>query len=164
MTESEAAHFGFPATVRVMNFITKKTFRAVKYQQATGTTTEGGGETNYVQVTAARIDGPRRATLTNSHVLNPILHSERAIVPDPDTLYVLGGNITGVGGGSIDSALDALVGNPVTIAAVPNDPASRRTLAGYVAGAGAPAVPISGGIARSSSVATEFRSTEPSPC
>ncbi len=55
LPESEAARFGFPATVRVMNFITKKTFRAVKYQQATGTTTEGGGETNYVEVTAARI-------------------------------------------------------------------------------------------------------------
>jgi iron complex outermembrane receptor protein len=141
LPESEAARFGFPATVRVMNFITKKTFRAVKYQQATGTTTEGGGETNYVEVTAARIDGPHRATLTMSHLrLNPILQSERAIVPDPDTLYALGGNIAGVGGGSIDPALDALVGNPVTIAAVPNDPASRRTLAGYVSGAGAPAV------------------------
>ncbi len=141
LPESEAARFGFPATVRVMNFITKKTFRAVKYQQATGTTTEGGGETNYVEVTAARIDGPRRATLTMSHLrLNPILQSERAIVPDPDTLYALGGNIGGVGGGRIDPALDALVGNPVTIAAVPNDPASRRTLAGYVSGAGAPAI------------------------
>lgn len=141
LPESEAARFGFPATVRVMNFITKKKFRAVTYQQATGTTTEGGGETNYVEVTAARIDGPRRATLTMSHLrLNPILQSERAIVPDPDTLYALGGNITGVGGGSIDPALDALVGSPVTIAAVPNDPASRRSLLGYVAGAGAPAV------------------------
>jgi iron complex outermembrane receptor protein len=141
LPESEAARFGFPATVRVMNFITKKKFRAVTYQQATGTTTEGGGETNYVEVTAARIDSPRRATLTMSHLrLNPILQSERAIVPDPDTLYALGGNITGVGGGSIDPALDALVGSPVTIAAVPNDPASRRSLLGYVAGAGAPAV------------------------
>jgi iron complex outermembrane receptor protein len=161
LPESEAARFGFPATVRVMNFITKKTFRAVKYQQATGTTTEGGGETNYVEVTAARIDGPHRATLTMSHLrLNPILQSERAIVPDPDTLYALGGNIAGVGGGSIDPALDALVGNPVTIAAVPNDPASRRTLAGYVSGAGAP---MSGAIARSSSAATESPSTVPSP-
>jgi iron complex outermembrane receptor protein len=141
LPESEAARFGFPATVRVMNFITKKKFRAVTYQQATGTTTEGGGETNYVEVTAARIDGPRRATLTMSHLrLNPILQSERAIVPDPDALYALGGNITGVGGGSIDPGLDALVGSPVTIAAVPNNPASRRSLLGYVAGAGAPAV------------------------
>ncbi|WP_197976264.1 TonB-dependent receptor domain-containing protein [Sphingomonas sp. CFBP 13733] len=141
LPESEAARFGFPAIVRVMNFITKKRFRAVKYQQSTGTTTEGGGETNYVEVTAARIDGPRRATLTISHLrLNPVLQSERAIVPDPDTLYAVGGNITGVGGATIDPALDALVGNRVTIAAVPEDLASRRTLAGYVAGAGAPAV------------------------
>lgn len=141
LPESEAARFGFPATVRVMNFITRKRFRAVTYQQAAGTTTEGGGGTNYVELTAARIDGPRRATLTVSHLrLNPVLQSERAIVPDPDTLYALGGNITGVGGGRIDPALDALVGTPVTIAAVPNDPSSRRTLAGYVAGAGAPAV------------------------
>ncbi|RZM15085.1 MAG: hypothetical protein EOP67_64160, partial [Sphingomonas sp.] len=31
LPESEAARFGFPATVRVMNFITKKRFRAVTY-------------------------------------------------------------------------------------------------------------------------------------
>ena len=90
---------------------------------------------------AARIDGPRRATLTLSHLrLNPILQSERAILPDPDTLYALGGTVTGIGGASIDPALDALVGAPVTIAAVPDDPAGRDTLAGYAAGAGAPAV------------------------
>nr|WP_243845844.1 TonB-dependent receptor [Sphingomonas aerolata] len=141
LPESEAARFGFPATVRVMNFITKKRFRAVTYQQATGVTTEGGGETSYAEVTAARIDGPRRATLTLSHLrLNPILQSERAILPDPDTLYALGGTVTGIGGASIDPALDALVGAPVTIAAVPDDPAGRDTLAGYAAGAGAPAV------------------------
>ncbi len=49
LPESEAARFGFPATVRVMNFITRKRFRAVTYQQAAGTTTEGGGGTNYVE-------------------------------------------------------------------------------------------------------------------
>jgi iron complex outermembrane receptor protein len=142
LPESEAARFGFPATVRVMNFITKKRFRAVTYQQATGVTTEGGGETSYAEVTAARIDGPRRATLTLSHLrLNPILQSERAILPDPDTLYALGGTVTGIGGASIDPALDALVGAPVTIAAVPDDPAGRETLAGYAAGAGATPAP-----------------------
>lgn len=92
-------------------------------------------------MTAARIDGPRHITLTASHLrLNPLLQSQRAIVPDPDTLYALGGNIVGMAGGSIDPGLDALVGRPVTIAAVPADSADRRTLAGYVAGAHVPAV------------------------
>ncbi|MGU3392054.1 TonB-dependent receptor [Sphingomonas sp. M1A8_2b] len=141
LPESEAARFGFPATVRVLNFITKKTFRAVTLQELGGTTTEGGGGTNYAEVTAARIDGPRRITLTASHLrLYPLLQSQRGILPDPDTLYALGGNVVGMAGGSIDPALDALVGRPVTIAAVPADPADRRTLAGYVAGAGVPAV------------------------
>ncbi|WP_331010479.1 TonB-dependent receptor [Sphingomonas sp.] len=87
LSEQDAARFGFPPTVKVMNFITKKRFRGTTVVQVVGTTTEGGGETNYVEANATRIDGPRRTSLAVSHLrLNPILQSERAIVPDPDTL------------------------------------------------------------------------------
>jgi hypothetical protein len=42
LPEVEAARFGFPPTMRVMNFIRKLPFRAVTLQQLAGTTTDGG--------------------------------------------------------------------------------------------------------------------------
>ena len=141
LPEQEAARFGFPPTVRVMNFITKKRFRATTLQELAGVTSEGGGQTNYAEVSAARIDGPRRASLSVSHFRqNPVLQSERDIIPDPNALYAIGGTIAGVGGGSIDAALDSLAGTPVTVAAVPVNDALRRSLAGYAASANVPAV------------------------
>lgn len=50
LPEQEAARFGFPPTVRVMNFITKKRFRATTLQELAGVTSEGGGQTNYAEV------------------------------------------------------------------------------------------------------------------
>ncbi|MEG8052229.1 hypothetical protein QP185_01245 [Sphingomonas aerolata] len=73
----------------------------------------------------------------------------------------LGGTVTGIGGAGIDPALDALVEAPVTIAAVPDAPAGRDTLAGYAAGAGAPAVTDIGRYrSLQQRAATGFRSTE----
>ena len=135
LPEQEAARFGFPASVRVSNLITKKRFRAVTLQDLPGTTTEGGGETNYAEVNAARIDGPRRVSLSVSHLrLNPILQSQRAIAADADSLYSVGGTVTGIDGASIDPALDLLAGHRVTAAAVPADATLRRMLASYADG------------------------------
>jgi hypothetical protein len=132
LPEQEAARFGYPPNVRVMNFITKKTFRAVTVHLLPGVTTEGGGGTRYSEVTSARIDGPRRLTFNVSHLRqNPVLQSQRAIVPDPDTLFATTGNVTGVNGASLDPPLDALAGRSVTLAGVPVDPAARGTLAAY---------------------------------
>ncbi|MGC7991016.1 hypothetical protein ACP3WY_25505, partial [Salmonella enterica] len=64
--------------------------------------------------------------------LDPLLQSQRAIAPDPDSLFAVGGNVTGVGGGSIDPSLDRLAGHPVTIAAVPQSVAARQSLDNYV--------------------------------
>lgn len=133
LPEQEAARFGFPPTMRVMNFITKKHFRSVTLQELGGTTTEGGGATNYVEVNGARIEGPKRASLSLYYLhLDPLLQSQRAIAPDPDSLFAVGGNVTGVGGGSIDPSLDRLAGHPVTIAAVPQSVAARQSLDNYV--------------------------------
>jgi iron complex outermembrane receptor protein len=132
LPEQEAARFGYPPNVRVMNFITKKTFRAVTVHLLPGVTTEGGGGTRYSEVTSARIDGPRRLTFNVSHLRqNPVLQSQRAIVPDPDTLLATTGNVTGANGASLDPRLDALAGRSVTLAGVPVDPAARGTLAAY---------------------------------
>ncbi|WP_433911384.1 TonB-dependent receptor domain-containing protein [Sphingomonas yabuuchiae] len=132
LPEQEAARFGYPPNVRVMNFITKKKFRAVTVFEMPGITPEGGGGTNYAEVTSARIDGPRRLTFNISHLRqDPVLQSQRDIVPDPDTLFATTGNVTGVNGASLDPRLDALAGRSVTLAGVPVDPATRRTLAAY---------------------------------
>ena len=132
LPEQEAARFGYPPNVRVMNFITKKKFRAVTVFEMPGITPEGGGGTNYAEVTSARIDGPRRLTFNISHLRQDlVLQSQRDIVPDPDTLFATTGNVTGVNGASLDPRLDALAGRSITLAGVPIDPAARRTLAAY---------------------------------
>ncbi len=120
------------AQCRVMNFITKKKFRAVTVFEMPGITPEGGGGTNYAEVTSAR---DRRAAPHDLHISHlrqdPVLQSQRDIVPDPDTLFATTGNVTGVNGASLDPRLDALAGRSVTLAGVPIDPAARRTLAAY---------------------------------
>ncbi len=132
LPEQEAARFGFAPTVRVLNFITKKTYRATTVRQLAGTTTEGGGETNFVEALTANINGRRRISLSVSYFRqNPILQSDRDIVPDANALYATGGNVVGVNGGSLDPLLDALVGARVTTAPVPTDPTSRRLLQSY---------------------------------
>ncbi|WP_230482044.1 TonB-dependent receptor [Sphingomonas sp. Leaf21] len=132
LPEQEAARFGYPPTVRVMNFITKKKFEAITVNVLPGVATDGGGETNMTEITSTRIDGPRRVTFNLSHFRqNPVLQSQRAIVPDPDTLFATGGNVTGVNGASLDPRLDALAGRAVTQAGVPIDPAARDALAAY---------------------------------
>jgi len=141
LPEQDAARFGFPPTVRVLNFITKKTYRATTVRQLVGTTTEGGGETNYAEAAIADIQGSRRTSLSVSHLrLNPILQSERDIVPDTNTPYAIAGNVVGVNGASLDPALDALIGAPVTSAPVPADPADRRLLGSYASQASQRAV------------------------
>jgi hypothetical protein len=136
LSEQDAARFGFSPTMRVMNFITKKHFRSLTMQQLAGSTTEGGGATNYTEVNATSIEGPRRASLAVSYFRqNPILQSQRSILPDSNALYAISGNVIGVSGASIDPALDALAGRAVTAAAIPQDPAARRSLASYVGSA-----------------------------
>ncbi|HEX7851487.1 MAG TPA: TonB-dependent receptor [Sphingomonas sp.] len=133
LPEQEAARFGFPPTMRVMNFITKRHFRSLTLQQLAGSTTEGGGATDYTELNATRIEGPRRTSLGLSYFRqNPLLQSQRDIRPDPDALFAIPGNVAGVDGGSIDPALDALAGRPVTVAGIPQDPAARRSLSSYV--------------------------------
>ncbi|WP_320453845.1 TonB-dependent receptor domain-containing protein [Sphingomonas sp. CFBP8993] len=132
LPEQEAARFGYPPTVRVLNFITKKKFRAVTVNMLPGLATDGGGQTNMAEVTSARIDGPRRLTFSASHFRqNPVLQSQRAITPDPDVLYATTGNVTGVNGAALDPRLDALAGRTVTMAGVPIDPAARGVLGAY---------------------------------
>ncbi|MBI0476501.1 TonB-dependent receptor [Sphingomonas sp. MA1305] len=141
LPEQDAARFGFPPTQRVMNFITKKQFRSVATQQLAGTTTEGGGGTNYLEMIATRLSGSRRLSVNASWLRqNPVQQDSRAILPDPDIPFALTGNVAAAGGGSIDPALDHLVGDTVKVAALPTDSAGRRNLAAYTATANRPAI------------------------
>ena len=146
LPEGEASRFGFPPTVRIMNFITKQHFRATSTLQLAGSTTEGGGGSNYTEANATQIEGDRRTSLMVSYFRQArVLQSARDIVPDPVTPFAVPGNVAARGGTTLDPRLDVLVGQSVTIAAVPDDPASRGTLASYVAGANRPAVSDPGG-------------------
>ncbi len=139
LPETEAARFGFPSTVRIVNFITKKHFRALSIEEGAGSTTDGGGGIALLQLGSTRIDGGRRQSLAiNYDRQDALLASRRATFADTGSLFDGIGNITGIDGRVIDPALDALTGRPVTSAAVPVDPALRATLAGYAAGANAP--------------------------
>jgi len=87
LSEQDAVRFGFAPTVRVMNFITVKNFRALMAQQMTGVTSEGGGETSFIEANSSQIDGSRRRTLNVSYFRhNRVLESDRGIAADPDLL------------------------------------------------------------------------------
>lgn len=145
LPEEGASRFGFPPTVRVMNFITQKHFRAASTLQLAGTTTEGGGGTDYTELAATQIEGDRRTAVKMSYFRQDrVWQGSRAIAPDPVTRFALPGNVAAADGASIDPRLDALAGQAVTIAAVPDDPARRGTLAAYVAGANRPATTDTG--------------------
>jgi hypothetical protein len=132
LSEQEAPRFGFPPTTKIVNLITKKRYRGTSVLELGGTTTEGGGGSNYVELNSTRIDGPRRFSLNASFLREfPLRESQRNIVPEGDALFSIEGNIRGLNGGSIDPALDSLAGFPVILAAVPSDPASRRQLITY---------------------------------
>lgn len=137
LNEQDSARFGFPPTVRIINFVTKKHFRALAVEQSASTTTDGGGGAAGIDLTGTRIEGNRRSTLNIDYDRqNPLLNSDRPLIADSDTLFDRGGNLRATGGGSIDPALDALAGRAVTAAPVPTDPAARASLSAYVAGAG----------------------------
>lgn len=134
LPETEAARFGFPSTVRIVNFITKKRFRALSIEEGAGSTTDGGAGLALLQVGSTRIDGGRRQSLAiNYNRQDSLLASRRPTFADTSSLFDGIGNITSVDGGSIDPALDALTGRLVTNAAVPADRALRGTFAGYAA-------------------------------
>ena len=135
LSEQDAARFGFAPTVRVVNFVLKPQFRAIVVDQGAGTTTDGGGGTERLELGSTRIAGDRRTIVTiNYDRQNRLRASQRPYVPDSDSPFDLTGNVRATGGGSIDPALDALAGRPVSVAAVPLDPARRGTLADYAAG------------------------------
>lgn len=135
LSEQDAARFGFAPTVRVVNFVLKQKFRALVFDQGAGTTTDGGGGTERLELGSTRIAGDRRTVLAITYDRqNPLRASQRPYLPDSDSPFDRNGNVRAPDGGSIDPALDSLAGRPITAAAVPFDPVQRGTLAAYASG------------------------------
>lgn len=139
LPEQAALKFGFPPTRRVVNFITKPSFRQIELGASAGTTTRWGSATEKANVGLTRLDRGRRLTLGLEYRHTGALsQSDRDIAPDPGVPFDAIGNITGAGGGEIDPALSAAAGGVVTIAPVPEAVADRGSLAGFAAGANRP--------------------------
>jgi len=136
LPEPAALRYGFPPTRRVVNYITKRRFAQTEVRVATTSTLPTGRATENGRVGLTRLKGDARLTanLDVTHS-DPLLWSERHILPDPDVPYDAIGNVVGVGGGEIDPQLSTLAGTPVTVAPVPSDPAARGSLAAYAEGA-----------------------------
>lgn len=83
LPEGEAPRFGFPQTTRIVNFITVKRFHSTVVQEAAGTTTEGGGASQYAEATSVRLNSSRRTTLQVSHFRQrPVRQDQRGIAAE----------------------------------------------------------------------------------
>ncbi len=140
LPEEAALKYGYTADQRVLNFITRKTFRAVTTEVDIEAATAGGTVTRELEAGLFRIDGDQRtqlkAELTGT---SAVTEDERDIPPTSATaLFTTPGLYRGRGpGGQIDPALSVLAGSTVTLAGLPAIAASRPpTLAEVAALAG----------------------------
>lgn len=146
LPEEAALKYGYPADQRVLNFVTRKTFRAVTSEIDIEAATAGGTVTREVEAGVFRIEGDRRTQLRVDWTdTSAVTEDERDIPQDGSSaLYTSEGLFRGRGpGGEIDPALSALAGGVVTIAGLPPVAASRpptlsevAALAGQVPGQG----------------------------
>ena len=140
LPEEAALKYGYTADQRVLNFITRKTFRAVTTEASVKSPTAGGSLTLRAESGLFRIDGDQRTQLkAELSGTSAITEDERDIPPTGATaLFTTPGLYRGRGpGGQIDPALSVLAGGPVTLAGLPAIAASRPpTLAEVAALAG----------------------------
>ncbi len=128
--EEVALKYGFRPDQRVVNFILKPDFASFNVEHDFELPDKGGFTTKEFEATFTRIGENNRLNIdTQFESSSRLTEDERAIIPSSASApYALIGNITGIGaGGEIDPALSALVGQIVTVAAIPSNP----TLAGF---------------------------------
>lgn len=141
LPEEVALTYGYRADQRVMNFILRKSFRAVTSEAEARIATAGGRTTSQVQGNYFKIlDGSRYTLDLLVKNEDALFESERDIIRASESSpYDLAGNIVGSPrGGEIDPALSALVGSTVNIAGVPDRfvAGDFPALSDLVAGAG----------------------------
>lgn len=139
LPEPAALKFGYPPTRRLLNFITKRSFRQVELRGAVGTTTDPGSTTANANVNLTRLHKDSRLTVAlESRHTSSLLQSERHVAPDPDVLFDAIGNVTASDAGEIDPALSRAAGEVVTVAPVPTAENDRSDLQAYAGGANQP--------------------------
>ncbi|MGA0543912.1 TonB-dependent receptor [Brevundimonas sp. VNH65] len=138
LPEEVALTYGYSADQRVVNIVLRDTFRQGSVAIQTRGPAQGGRLTSEIDGNFFRIQGADRWNLDLEYErADALFESDRDIVRDPGSQpFDLTGNLRGVpNGAEIDPALSALVGSPVTAAALPVGVTSP-TLADLAAGAG----------------------------
>jgi len=139
LPEQAALKFGYPATRTVVNIITKPRFAQIEARGFVSRATEGGTSTIDAYGGLTRIADGRRLSLTGEYRhADPLLQSQRRILPDASNPFHAVGNVAAADGGEVDPALSAGAGHPVYIAAVPENVGQRSQLSGYLPGADHP--------------------------
>jgi hypothetical protein len=142
LPEETALAYGYRADQRVVNFVLRPRFRATTGDFEIGAPTAGGRHDLEIETSILRINNDDRILLDFTlDRATSLLESDRNIRQTAPSLpFALGGNIVStVDGGEIDSALSALAGQTVTVAAVPASAAATApSLADFSAGANSP--------------------------
>lgn len=141
LPEEVALTYGYRADQRVINFVLRKTFRAITTEGESRIATAGGRVTNQLTGNFFKINDAGRWTFDlQLKGEDALFEDERDIVRTSDSSpYSLSGNVLSTTrGNEIDPALSVLAGAIVTAARAPvRDPAGRPpSLADFVAGAG----------------------------
>lgn len=134
LPEETALSYGYSADQRVVNFVLKADFRSVTMQATARRPDQGGRTMTDLESNILRISGKQRWTLDLEYERDtPLFETERNIIRD-GVPYDLMGNVTAPGGGEIDPALSALLGQSVTTASVGAGAAGGAALSDFGVG------------------------------
>ncbi len=134
LPEETALSYGYSADQRVVNFVLKADFRSVTMQASARRPDQGGRTMTDLESNILRISGKQRWTLDLEYERDtPLFETERNITRD-GVPYDLMGNVTAPGGGEIDPALSALLGQSVTTASVGAGAAGGASLSDFGVG------------------------------
>lgn len=134
LPEETALSYGYSADQRVVNFVLKADFRSVTMQATARRPDQGGRTMTDLESNILRISGKQRWTLDLEYERDtPLFETERNITRD-GVPYDLMGNVTAPGGGEIDPALSALLGQSVSTASVSAGAAGGAALTDFGVG------------------------------
>lgn len=134
LPEETALSYGYSADQRVVNFVLKADFRSVTMQATARRPDQGGRTMTDLESNILRISGKQRWTLDLEYERDtPLFETERNITRD-GVPYDLMGNVTAPGGGEIDPALSALLGQSVSTASVGAGAAGGASLTDFGVG------------------------------
>ncbi|WP_341019539.1 TonB-dependent receptor [Brevundimonas diminuta] len=134
LPEETALSYGYSADQRVVNFVLKADFRSVTMQASARRPEQGGRTMTDLESNILRISGKQRWTLDLEYERDtPLFETERNITRE-GVPYDLMGNVTAPGGGEIDPAMSALLGQSVTTASVGADAAGGASLSDFGVG------------------------------